>query len=107
MSKRHWRFEWLKMERTAEGNGGSPKTYTSQGYLWGKITLDSAAETEIYRATRTTVYGTVTLRNFPEVSMKDRLVFVNRNQTYLIDGVREDFANNATICDVRRLDVEG
>ncbi len=107
MSNRTWRFDWQRMSRTADGTtGDKPKSYGSQGYLWGKYEAEGAAETVVQGATRTTVYGTITLRGFPTVTAKDRLVFVEFNETYLVDGVRRNFAKNELICDVHRLDVE-
>jgi head-tail adaptor len=98
------RFEWLQCTRTSDGTtGDSPKSYVSQGYLWGSASLESANEQTEFGAVRPTVVGTVTLRNWPGVSALDRLVYVQWGDTYLVDGVRRDRENNETILDVHQL----
>jgi hypothetical protein len=99
-----YRWEWLKCSRTNDGTTGDrPKTYVSQGYLYGTYELDSSTEQNEFGAIRSTVSGTFHIRQYPEISPLDRLYSVAFDETYLVDGVR--WGNNEMIVDVHRLDV--
>lgn len=101
-----WRWQWFQCVRTADGTtGDKPKTYTSNGYLWGTAELTSANEQNEYGAPRYIVTGQVRFRQFLALSPLDRLVLLRDNQTFIIDGVRKDFDNNQTIADIHSLSI--
>ena len=96
------RFEHLVCVRTTDTTtGDKPKTYTGGSFYWGGIAIDSATEQTEFGAVRPTTLGTITLRNYLNISALDRLRWVQYDQLFVIDGVR--YGDNETICDVHEL----
>jgi hypothetical protein len=102
-----YRFEWLKCSRPADGTTGDrPRSYTSNGYLWGSAVFDNATEQSELGATRSTIVGTLTFRGWVPLSTLDRLNYVQFGQTFLVDGVRNPGDGYETIVDVHLLTTE-
>ena len=99
----NWAFTWLQCVRTADGTtGDKPKSYTSNGILWGSAKLESANVENEFGAVRSVVTGTVRLRNWPDITTLDRLLWTpsSGTETLIIDGVRKDWDANETVLDV-------
>ena len=102
-----YRIQWLQCVRTLDTTtGDTPKTYTANGYLWGRIELQSSTVQNEYGAQRSQSSGTVKLRNWPNVQSSDRLYSIEHQQTFVIDGVRKDLETVETICDVHSLELD-
>lgn len=95
------------MSRTADGTTGDrPKTYTATGtYFYGTADFESGTEQNEYGAQRSVVSGTAKFRNYPSITANDRLRLVRDNLVFNIDGVRKDWENNQTICDISTVGV--
>jgi head-tail adaptor len=102
-----YRLQWLQCVRTTDNTtGDAPKTYTSNGYLWGSVDLQSSNSQTDYGAVRNQASGTIKLRNFPNIVGSDRLFSSLYNQTFVIDGVRKDFENNQMVLEVHSLEMD-
>jgi hypothetical protein len=99
-----WKYTWLKCTRTADGTtGDKPKTYASNGSLWGTATFDSATTQKDYGAQRNTESGTIRIREQIAISAIDRILLVRDNLTFAIDSVKIDWDNYETILDVHSI----
>ncbi len=102
-----WQYGYSKMTRTTDGvTGDSPRTYTIWGTFWGTEEPQSGSQENEFGATRPRETGVIRLRNLlHQVKAEDRLIGGYYGTTYIIDGVRINWANNETICDVHSLEV--
>lgn len=96
-------FTWLQRTLTQESTYGHEKeSWTSNGTVWGLLVESASEVVEEFGVPTTHTYGSIRLRQFPQVKTEDRLQCHQFGDTFFVTGVQRDFGANETILTVHR-----
>lgn len=97
------RVEWLQRSIEKDTTNGQDKElFTSVGYLWASVELNSGRRQRDYGADQTGADATVRIRNYPAVSALDRLVLGEWNEVWVLENIRR--GDNEIIAEANKFD---
>lgn len=96
------RLEWLVQSKEQDAIGQFIESFTGGSYLWALMENQSSSFGTQYRADKTSQTFTARIRQKPTIKAKDRLTDTRTNETWAIESLYYDFAEDETVCDLRR-----